>query len=136
MNLQTPEWGEIKLMVALPKAGNPWGALSPLQGTSWGEEITVVSGEDLSHALHGWAVPLMKNLGIDPKRRGHKIPEDDAWCVLREGCAAATSDCQTGSTRMPACYEPLGVDAIAAEVLLAWQEGWYVIVVDGPEFSF
>jgi len=127
-------WKNIKLMIAVPRDGDIWGALAPLKETSWESLITVVSGEDLSHALHGWTVPLMRNIGIDPEKRGARVAE--FWCALRKGCAGADGHCHTGSGKLPSCYEPIGVPAVAAEVALAWQDGWYVLVVEGPEFSF
>jgi hypothetical protein len=136
VKLDTPEWGEVKIMVAIPRDGNPWGVLAPLQDTAWGEQISVVSGEVLSHALHGWVVPLMKVIGIDPGRRACYIPNDENECALIRECLGARSYCFAASNITPSCYEPIGADPIAKDVMLAWQDGWYVLVVEGPEFSF
>lgn len=135
IDLVDPQWGDIKLTVAVPQGGDPWGALAPLRGTPWGDQIQVVSGEALSHALHGWAAPLMREIGNPPETRSKRIPTDIAGCALREGCLGATEACRPGP-ELPGCYEPEGADPVAAEVAFAWRDGRYVVVVEGYEFSF
>ena len=136
MDLETPEWGLVKLLVATPSPGDPWGVLAPLRGTSWGKQVSVVRGEDLSHALHGWVVPLMRVIGIDPKHRGQRVDPAEGACALRAGCMGAKPSCHAGSKATPGCFEAEGIDGIATDVLMAWQEGRYVVVVEGDEFSF
>jgi hypothetical protein len=122
-------------MVSLPTREDPWGALAPLRGTVWGDQIQEVSGEALSHALHGWAVPLMREIGVDPQVRGPRIPEERGRCRLHDGCLGVTPQCRPG-VAVPDCYEAPGDLPIATDVVLAWKEGRYVVVVGKGEFSF
>jgi len=135
IQLTDPQQGEIKLLVAVPRDGDVWGVLSPLRDTPWGEQIQVVSGENLSHALHGWATPLMREIGNPPETRAKRIPDEVGVCAIREVCLGATDACRPGP-ELPGCYELDTVDPIAVEVAQAWQDGRYVVVVEGSEFSF
>ena len=130
------DWGDIKIMRPTPVDGDPWGDLAPLRETPWGDLITVVSGEALSHALHGHVVPLVRELGPHPHRLSRRVA--DQRCALWKGCVIAGDDCQPGKT-LPECYSApdLSLEAALAAraVALAWKEERYVIVVQGPEFS-
>ncbi|MDB4278255.1 hypothetical protein N9917_01495 [Deltaproteobacteria bacterium] len=138
IEINDPEWGEVMLLFPLPKDGDSWGVLAPLRGTVWGEQIVVVAGEKLSHALHGWATPLMRVIGIKPQAHGKRISDVEGTCPQTDTCIMAGPNCRPGS-ETPDCYEPpfLESDAafLATTVALAWAEGRFVIVVDGPEFS-
>ena len=50
----------------------------------------------------------------------------------------AGDKCRPGQG-VPDCYEPPGLEGevamLATTVALAWREGRYVVVVDGPEFN-
>lgn len=135
INLEDTEQGVVKLLVAVPREDEPWGVLAPLRGTSWGDQVAIVSGESLSHALHGWATPLMREIGPEPRHRAKRVPK---LCVLLKGCAGAGPGCKPG-VDVPACYEPPeappGASWVVTRMVLAWREGRYVVVVDGPEFS-
>ena len=82
-NLTTKDWGVVKL--ARPAFGSiatdPWGTLASLKGTPWGDAIPVVSGEVMSHALHGRATPLMRVIQSPPHALLRKIPEAFRLCV-------------------------------------------------------
>lgn len=138
IDLDDPEWGKVKLLVAVPRPEESWGSLAPLRGTSWGDQIAVVPGEDLSHALHGWATPLMRSIGIKPEDHARKIPGGERWCPQRNDCLLSSEKCHP-SPDVPDCYEPPGLtmqqSLLVTTVVLAWREGRYVLVVDGPEFS-
>lgn len=140
ITLTDSEWGTILLLVATPKPDAPWGVLEPLRGTKWGEHVQEVSGMALSHALHGWATPLMREIGPDPKVRARRVPDDIGRCALTQGCVGASPTCRPGPDSPPGCYEPSGVptpDASAVTTMvMAWKEGRYVLVVKGAEFSF
>jgi hypothetical protein len=137
-DLTDPEWGVVKLLVAIPKRGNPWGVLSCLKGTVWEQHIQVVSGESYSHAMHGWATPLMREIGVEPRVRAKRISEQDGRCRLWDGCLGVTPGCRPGPD-LPGCYEAPLADhdqsQAASIVALAWEEGRYVLVVEGAEFS-
>ena len=132
-------WGELKLMVVLPRDDDPWGVLAPIKDTVWGEQVQVVSGEAFSHALHGYLDPLMRVIGPEPKHRVKRISWEQGRCALYEGCLGAKPECCPGS-KTPGCYEPpgvpLGLSALLAEVVFAWRDGRYVLVVEGEGFNF
>lgn len=130
--------GDVDLLVAVPDE-TPWGPLAPLIGTPWADEIAVVSGEALSHAMHGFPDPLLAEIGSPPKRRARRMNPTSVRCALMGTCPTATNACIPGAG-MPGCYEaPLldvGPKEVAEIVARAWQEGRYVVVVVGDEFSF
>ena len=134
IDLTDPEWGEVRLLVSLPRGKELWGVLSPLRGTKWGDQVQVVPGKALSHALHGWATPLMQVIGPAPRLRAKKVPYP---CALIKSCTGASPHCRPGSD-VPECYEgpEKEMGELVSTLVMAWKEGRYVIVVEGPEFSF
>lgn len=131
--------GRFDLLVAIPHEEDHWGVLAPLRGTHWGALIREVSGESLAHARHGFMSPLAREIGPAPKHLAKLVQDPWGMCVLTApgACAGATRHCRPGP-KLPDCYEP----AVAAElqnlvhkVALAWRDGRYVLVVDGPEFA-
>lgn len=121
---------------------SPWGALTPLMGSSWSGQIPVVSGEILSHALHGLSKPLWEALGVPPRVRALRVALKARRCVEYQErvCEHASAVCVPGSSKLPGCYvapfPDLDLRRVASEVGKAWDEGRYVFVVDGPEFVF
>lgn len=135
-----PAFPPIRLMVALPKNQDAWGVLAPLRTTMWGALVPEVSGEAVAHARHGYASPLLKEIGPSPSDLVKRIPRKAAMCALSTPgtCAGATDKCRPGP-KLPDCYEPPGLSGaaqnVAAELAIAWRDGWYVIVVVGAEFN-
>jgi hypothetical protein len=80
IDLTSETQGEIRLLVATPTEGSPWGAYEPLRGTSWEGGVGVVSGAALSHALHGYCDPSPGNLADLRQRTGNAS-------VMRKGLA-------------------------------------------------
>jgi len=136
--ISSRDWGDVLILRPYPRPEETWGELAPLRGTSWGDLLPVVSGASLSHALHGRATPLMREIGPHPHLLSRKIPKEARRCSLVEECLMVTRHCQPGP-KLPACYSPPGLpgEAVrsAATVAAAWSEGRYVIIVEGPEFS-
>lgn len=130
--------GEIALAVAIPREADPWGVLAPLRETVWGSLIREVSGEAMAHARHGYATPLMREIGPHPQYLARKVSDADGMCALKAECAGFTPKCRPGKA-LPGCYEAPGLDLegsrLAAMVALLWREGRYVLVVVGDEFS-
>jgi len=137
--ISSKEWGEVLILRPFPRPEEPWGDLAPLRGTPWGDQLPVVSGASLSHALHGVITPLMREIGPHPHLLCRKIPEGFRTCSISEDCLIATSDCVPGP-KLPACYVPPGLSGeaarAAATVAEAWASGRYVIIVEGAEFSY
>jgi len=131
---------KVPVLFPIPVPGNIWGTMLPLKDTSWGEQIPVVTGDAISHALHGHPKPLLEMLGRGPKGRPLRLPMEDRRCLeAQQGiCELAGSHCAPGSGKLPACYSAPCEDrilrALAIAVGHAWDEGRYVFVVDGPEF--
>ena len=137
VTITCPEQGELKLLISTPTAADPWGACGLLRGTEWEPLIQVVSGENLSHALHGWATPLARELGIAAKHRGQRISDEAGRCALIDGCLSASSRCRPGEPRLPDCYEAshvtLEASQVASRVALAWKENRLAVVIEGDE---
>lgn len=129
-------FGTIQLLVAIPKEDDPWGVLSPLRGTAWEPLIREISGEAMSHAKHGFSLPLMKEIGPHPKYLSPRISNKEGMCTQTKpgACAGAGAHCRPGP-KLPDCYEaPVAASEVAATVSLAWRDGLYVVVVIGGEF--
>jgi hypothetical protein len=136
IDLRDREQGPVYLCVVTPKDGDSWGVLSPIQNTPWATLVQAVSGEALSHALHGWATPLIREMGPHPHAVAKRITTPCALSKNRS-CAFAGALCKPGPW-MPSCYEPPDMDTENAllinTVLLALKEERFVIRVVGSEF--
>lgn len=132
--------GGLKVLYPSPLPGNPWGVLLPMKGSSWGRQIPIVTGEALSHALHGRVKPLREMLGNPPFQRARMIVLEDRLCYEAQTqiCQMAKIECNPGSQGLPECYVPPTEDralrVLGGAVAQAWDEGRYVFIVEGPEF--
>lgn len=138
MNLQSDDWGEVKLLVPKVRQGDPWGVISTLKGTIWGDQIPTVSGPAFSDAMRGSATRLMREIGPLPKHLNMRISDSDGVCRYHGSCPLYRSHCRPGK-KLPDCYEPPGEwtpqESMAiTQVALAWSEGRYVVVVEGDEW--
>ena len=128
-------WGVFNVMRPIPRNGNPWGVLAPLKGTPWEAALPIVTGEAMSHALHGWSVPLVREIGPKP---GSRKVRGGTQCGLYAKCITADSKCHA-SGPPPDCYEAPLEDPVARRaataVALKWAEGAWVVIVEGPEWS-
>lgn len=138
LTLATDHWGQVLVMRPIPRQGNSWGCLEPLRETEWGKLIPVVSGEAFSHAMHGYATPLMNQIGPKPHALLRMVPKPYRVCLMIKTCPLATEHCHP-SPKLPDCYDPPGLEGssplLASQVAIAWKEGRYVVVVEGDEFS-
>ena len=141
IELDDKEWGEILLFLPVPRPDNPWGSLLPLKDTPWARAIRVVPGDVFSEALHGFATPLMRVIGRAPRDAVKRLPLADRTCDLhtKQTCLLGTEKCLPGSGEVPACFEvpikDFEVRKLASMVARAFDEGRYVVVVEGEEFS-
>lgn len=131
-------YGRLEILVVIPKEDDPWGVLRPLRDTVWGSLVREVSGEALAHARHGYAAPLVRELGPDPTVLLKRIPNAEGFCGIASTCAGVTRNCRPG-LKMPDCYEaPMlstGAAGLAWQLATAWRSGIYVVVVVGSEFN-
>lgn len=126
-----------------------WGEFEPLRGTSWEAGVCVVSGESMSHALHGHLMPLLRELGRSPHASGRRVTPKEGECKAKVGCPTwnpllcrpGGRGPKKGETGPPVCYEPPLDSRSPAEqialfqrVALAWKEERYTVVVNGPGF--
>lgn len=140
--IDTKDFGIVKL--ARPAFGSiekdAWGTLACLRGTPWGDLIPVITGEAMSHALHGRAGPMMRTILSPPYALLRKIPEDYRVCDQYKQCVTYDKTRCFPCLKVPECYVAPKLSAeqqaVANAVVLAWKEGRYVVVVDGGEFSF
>lgn len=136
--LATRDYGSFKILRPVPRHGDPWGDLAPLKGTPWEPLVPVVSGEVFSHALHGYAKPLMGVIGPTPGALLRKVPDEVRLCSLRDECVMYLPERCHPCKKLPECYRPDGPGEArlpASVVALAWAEDRYVVVVQGAEFS-
>ncbi len=127
-----------------------WGELEPLRGSSWEHGVQIISGEAYSHALHGFFLPLQKELGRDPQASARRVLPKEGECLMRENCIKWHPElCRPGGKLKkevgpPDCYSPpieaapdSPVVKLFTEVTLAWKENRYTVVVTGEgEFNF
>lgn len=132
----------LKLTNPIPRPVNPWGVLLPLKDTPWGKLIKEVSGDAISHAYHGYLTPLAREIGRHPKDVGKRLTVLESTCKLAQNseCDLVSNKCTVrGIKNLPFCYEaPLltGVSfELANYVAQEWNDGYYVIVIVGEEFS-
>ena len=144
--------GQLKLLVAFATDDLPWGEYEILKNTSWEQGITEVSGESFSHALHGWLVPLKRELGRKPEVSASRITDEEGSCSLHGACVgwnaafcrpSGKAPDNTKESGPPRCYEapviredPQGrQQALKNRLAFAWKEGRHSVVVVGSEFN-
>lgn len=136
LDLNDREQGSVLLSVAIPRTDDPWGVASVLRGTPWEVLVRTVEGAALSHAVHGYATPLVRQLGPHPHAVSRRVRTP---CALTEGgqCVGASPACVPGP-KVPDCYEPpdlpLEVASVVTTVLVDMRAGRYVVAVSGSEF--
>lgn len=142
VDLTDPQWGTLKLLIAYPsEREGAWGTLTPLQGAKpWCDLVAQVPAEALSHALHGWATPLMKVIGRAPSALTRLVGRDAGECALKAECIGWNAKNCVPKAGAPSCWEPPGdlppeASALVGDMVRAWAEGRYVLVVVGQEFS-
>ena len=144
ITLDTDNQGKILLLVTVATEQSRWGVFEQLRGTSWQHGITEVSGDAMSHALHGYVHPLVRELGRPPTSNGKRVNDAEGACALYQGCIGwDVAYCRPGGVLKkgepgpPGCYEApiMGASSIATRVCLAWKEGRHTVVVTSPEFS-
>jgi hypothetical protein len=93
----------------------------------------------MSRALHGNAQELLGQVGRPPRHQGKQLPMPWRLCRDRQNCLLhKASTCFVASGKLPACFMasdlPDGVQSLASFVASTWDEGRYVVVVEGGEF--
>jgi len=133
IDIQDSRWGLIKLLVVYPDDGSPLGALKGIAGTPWEKLFQKVQGASLSHALHGWADPLVGSLGRSPETFLRVLPAGLGECSLKGNCIGWNPKLCRPSKGGNPCWEA-GDEALELAIG-ALREGRYVIILEGAEFS-
>lgn len=145
--IKTQDYGDIPILRPLPaeeRHGDAmvidyWGVLAPVRDEAppLAKLLPVVSGEVFSHALHGFARPLMQVLGPPPQALVKMTPFKA--CSLKGYCVMYDAKRCIPGKKLPECWTPEGLETAVqravALVTMAWAEGRYVLIVEGPEFS-
>ncbi len=141
------------LVEVVPEDAAHWGVLESLRGTTWEAGVKVLPAEDLSHALHGRFLPLLRSLGRDPRASGRRVEPDEGVCSQIKTCLTADKGlCRPGGSKGKGrklqhgpldCYDPPLSEHTPSEVFevfqrvaLAWREGRHTVVVYGDGFNF
>jgi hypothetical protein len=135
IDLTDPEQGTLLLLAAFPRDEAAWGDLQPLQGTSWQQGVSEVTAAALSHALHGYATPLVRQLGRPPLSSAKKVSPEEGFCALQAGCIGWDSVRCRPCAKTPECYEAPLEGFVFRRVAEAWKERRHVVVVIGNEFA-
>lgn len=142
-----PPGEQVKLLVTRGTPEN-WGELELLRGTSWEAGVGIISSEALSNTLHGYFLPLLRELGREPRASGKRVLEREGTCLLKGTCLMWSEPlCRPGGRLRtewgpPGCYEPPLIRGssqeareLFREVSQAWKENRYTLVVVGENFN-
>lgn len=132
VKVPTYELGDLDLLVLYRVQGVFEKDWSGIQGQ---EEVlslvTIVSQQVWDDALVGLTYPLVKALSLPPKGCLKKLPLKAKVCAKKEGCVFFDKkNCYPESKTLPWCFEPCGLDPKVTDLIAAWREGKYVVVVD------
>ena len=135
--------GERILLLLTQGTRDHWGEFEPLRGTSWEAGVEFYTGEALSHALHNYYMPLLRELGRDTTASAKRVAEDEGACKSQGFCPTWDAKlCRPGKNGPPDCYDPPLSDGTDPEVVnlfcvvaRAWKEGRRTAVVLGSGFN-
>jgi len=125
--------GTLDVLAIYRVAGLFEGEWSSLNGVSSDilDLVTTVPSEVWDQALEGWSKPLVSLLGREPAGCLKKLPAEAKVCEKKSSCPFFSKrSCFPEGREMPWCYVPSGFDVKVADLIVAWREGKYVIVVD------
>lgn len=130
-------YGSFKIKRPIPIDKEFWGVLQPLKTLELAKHIPVIDSRVFSFALHGHVKPFLEVLGREPKY--NLLINKQHVCLLSDSCLSFNAKKCFPNTHMPVCYEyPKNTNpdltSLVNELFISWQQGYYVIVVDGEEF--
>lgn len=129
VKITTYELGDLDLLVVYRNSGILEPEWVGIEGVL--DLLTVVPQQVWDDALVGLTHPLVKRLNLPPKGCLKKLPSEAKVCAKSKGCVFFDKKtCFPESIRLPWCFEPTGLDPKVYEVICAWREGRYVVVVD------
>lgn len=128
-----------KIMRAIPRGDDYYGALRPLiEDEGWCTLFDVVTGEAMSHALHGYTHPLAQELRWKPEDRLKRHAVKNLMCryLTDQSCRRRKTAICRPCEKMPMCYAPEGdYQGLKLELLSSVKEGYYIVVVTSGEFA-
>jgi len=125
--------GDLELYLIYSKDGVWEPQWRALQGSPITSLLTVVSKEDMDHALYRWSKPLVQQLGIPPDGALRKLPHP--VCFQRGTCPLYDAKhCVPRSKILRVCFEPEGIEEpearkLASDLIRLWKEGVYIVLV-------
>jgi hypothetical protein len=134
LTIPTQEMGDLELYLIYKHgcAFEPeWSGLE--QAPAIVALLTLVSKEDMTHALAGWSRPLVRALGIPPEGALRKLPSNICWSM--KTCPFyRVKDCHPIAKGMPWCFTPSSVEnevarTLSAELIKLWRVGVYTVIV-------
>lgn len=143
---------KVSLLVTFVENGSHWGEFEVFKGSTWEKVVSVVSAEDLSHAMHGMVNPLLRSLGREPKSSMKRISKEEGECLNKNTCIGWKPNyCKPNGNNgkkgrqmllgPPDCYEPPlqgatpEIMSVFSEVMKALKENTYIVVVKGKMFN-
>ena len=111
LTLKTNELDDLPLYLIYQYGDNWEEEWKPLQGFPITSLLTVVSQDDMTHALKGWTKPLFKALNLAPEFALRKLPSFD--CDKRRSAPTTTERTALRSQRR--CH-----GALSRQVLKIW----------------
>lgn len=136
--------GEKILLLTTEGTKDHWGEFEPLRGTTWEAGVELVSAESLSHALHGYFMPLLREIGRPPTASAKRVSAEQGECKSKDMCPSWDPKvCRPGGKGVPPdCYDPPlspweGPELVNLfrTVAHAWKENRHTVVVVGEGFN-
>lgn len=136
--LNDPDWGEMPVYCIREKSDGTWEReWEPFRTSdevaSIRAVLETVSPESYEQALSGWAVPMIRELGLPPEGCFSKLANEIARCSYRNECAAHDEDDCVAGMDSPACFsigvEDTGVRRLANRIVEMWEQGIHVCLV-------
>jgi hypothetical protein len=142
--VQDPRFhGERILLLLTEGSRSHWGEFEPLRGTSWEAGVEFLTAESLSHALHNYYMPLLRELGRAPSASAKRVTDEEGACKSQDFCPTWEAKlCRPGKLGPPDCYDPPLSEGTDTEVVdlfrtvaRAWKEGRRTGVIIGSGFN-
>lgn len=137
--LHDPSWGEVLCYVIHENSEGQWnGGWEVLRSNPLLQPIlslfSRVSYPAYQDALHHYALPLIKELGLSPSMCFVKSPDQFLQCSERKTCPTyAKKTCQGNHPKVPMCFmsavpEP-DLEPYMTYIFSLWRQGFYIIIV-------
>lgn len=136
--------GEKILLLTTEGTKDHWGEFEPLRGTTWEAGVEIITAESLSHALHGYFMPLLREIGRPTTASAKRVSAEQGECKSQDFCPSWDPKvCRPGGKGGPPdCYDPplspgesVETVSLFRTVAMAWKENRRTVVVVGEGFN-